>query len=203
MTNRAGFFPGAMYLCSFWYEPHALAVRLSLFMAVSASSGAFSGLLAAGIGTLGGKGNLASWQWIFLLEGCATILLGLVSMKYLVDTPSRSGSWLEEDEIRYLHIQKFVKDGGLKNDAVEEAELPHRKFHFWAKLKTKFRFQLWASFNAGLNARLPSKFKATLVDLEIVTLDLRTWTFGVFLHCVGACSYGEFPSVHLATHDDA
>lgn len=136
ITPRSGFFPAATYLCSSWYRPHELAFRLSLFMAVSAASGAFSGLLAAGIGQLGGVGGLTSWQWIFLIEGCVTMLMGLASFFLLVDTPSRSGSWLDEEEIRFLGIQRFVKDGGPGVD---------KERALWTDVKTVFTdWRYWA-----------------------------------------------------------
>ena len=52
---RAGFFPGAVYLCSYWYMPKDLATRISYFYCASALSGAFSGLLAAAIAEMDGE----------------------------------------------------------------------------------------------------------------------------------------------------
>ncbi|KAH6972789.1 major facilitator superfamily domain-containing protein [Ilyonectria sp. MPI-CAGE-AT-0026] len=109
---EAGFFPGAIYLCSYWYMPKDLSVRISYFYCASALSGAFSGLLAAGIAEMDGVGGYEGWRWIFILEGLATILIGIGCFFLLVDTPALSSRWLEPEEIRYLEISMFIKQGG-------------------------------------------------------------------------------------------
>ncbi|KAM5369030.1 hypothetical protein ACJZ2D_009233 [Fusarium nematophilum] len=109
---EAGFFPGAIYLCSYWYMPKDLSARISYFYCASALSGAFSGLLAAGIAEMDGVGGYAGWRWIFLLEGLATVVLGVACFFLLIDTPALSTRWLEPDEIRYLELSMFIKQGG-------------------------------------------------------------------------------------------
>ena len=109
---RAGFFPGAVYLCSYWYMPKDLATRISYFYCASALSGAFSGLLAAAIAKMDGVGGYEGWRWIFLLEGIVTVFLGISCFFLLIDSPRLSKSWLDPEEIRFLELQRFIKDGG-------------------------------------------------------------------------------------------
>ncbi|KAJ5664678.1 hypothetical protein N7462_011491 [Penicillium macrosclerotiorum] len=109
---EAGFFPGAVYLCSFWYMPKDLTTRIAVFYCASALSGAFSGLLAAGISKMDGVGGYAGWRWIFLLEGLATVIVGVICFFCLIDSPRSSGKWLDPDEIRFLELQHFIKEGG-------------------------------------------------------------------------------------------
>jgi MFS family permease len=109
---EAGFFPGAIYLCSYWYMPKDLALRISYFYCASALSGAFSGLLAAAIAKMDGIGGYEGWRWIFILEGLATIVLGVACFFFLIDTPALSKRWLEPDEIQYLELSMFIKQGG-------------------------------------------------------------------------------------------
>ncbi|ETN45044.1 uncharacterized protein HMPREF1541_09920 [Cyphellophora europaea CBS 101466] len=108
---EAGFFPGAIYLCTQWYMPGELALRISYLYLTSALSSAFSGLLAAAIAEMDGAGGYEGWRWIFILEGIATVLLGVLTFKLLIDTPDQS-KWLSPEEKRYLNIQAFVKEGG-------------------------------------------------------------------------------------------
>ncbi|KAE8343737.1 hypothetical protein BDV24DRAFT_172436 [Aspergillus arachidicola] len=127
---EAGFYPAAIYLCTFWYMPKDLAYRVSIFYCASALSGAFSGLLAAGIAQMDGIGGQEGWRWIFLLEGLATVALGAMCFFLLIDSPRRSSKWLSPEEIRYLQLQHFIKEGGdFKNQ---------RKRVSWEELKTVF-----------------------------------------------------------------
>ncbi|KAI1855759.1 hypothetical protein JX265_012204 [Neoarthrinium moseri] len=116
---EAGFYPGAVYLCTFWYMPKELATRISVFYCSSALSGAFSGLLAAGIAEMDGVGGYRGWQWIFILEGLLTIVLGVMCFFFLIDSPRLSSKWLSPTEIRYLDLQLFIKQGGRFSDAKE------------------------------------------------------------------------------------
>ncbi|CAG7963008.1 unnamed protein product [Penicillium nalgiovense] len=109
---EAGFFPGAIYLCSYWYMPRELALRISYFYCASALSGAFSGLLAAAIAKMDGIAGLEGWRWIFILEGIASVVLGVACFFFLIDTPALSKRWLSPDEIRYLELSMFIKQGG-------------------------------------------------------------------------------------------
>ncbi|KAL2827582.1 major facilitator superfamily domain-containing protein [Aspergillus cavernicola] len=115
---EAGFFPGAIYLCSYWYMPKDLALRISYFYCASALSGAFSGLLAAAIAGMDGVGGYEGWRWIFILEGLATVVIGVACFFFLIDTPALSTRWLEPDEIEYLELSMFIKQGGrVENDS--------------------------------------------------------------------------------------
>lgn len=109
---EAGFYPGAVYLCTFWYMPRDLATRIAYFYCTSALSGAFSGLLAAAIAQMDGVGGYEGWRWIFILEGIVTVILGVACFFLLIDSPRFSTRWLTTEEIRFLEMQTFIKQGG-------------------------------------------------------------------------------------------
>jgi len=92
--------------------PKDLATRISYFYCASALSGAFSGLLAAAIAQMDGVGGYEGWRWIFLIEGIATVVLGIACFFLLIDTPALSTKWLDAEEIRYLELSMFIKQGG-------------------------------------------------------------------------------------------
>ncbi|KAK5175408.1 uncharacterized protein LTR77_000547 [Saxophila tyrrhenica] len=135
---EAGFFPGAVYLSSFWYMPRDLAARISWFYCFSALSGAFSGMLAAAIAQMDGVGGYEGWRWIFILEGIVTVGCGILTFLLLVDTPELGHKWLEQDEIRFLQIQRFIKQGGRFQDESNE------KHFIWRDLKACcLNWKLW------------------------------------------------------------
>lgn len=92
--------------------PAGVATRVSIFYCASALSGAFSGLLAAAITKMDGLGGYAGWRWIFLIEGLATVSLGILCLILLIDTPALSKRWLDKEEIRFLELQAIIKQGG-------------------------------------------------------------------------------------------
>ena len=134
---EAGFFPGAVYLCTFWYMPRDLASRISWFYCASSLSGAFSGLLAAGIAKMDGVGGYEGWRWIFILEGLGTVVIGILTFFLLVDTP-RLSKWLDPEEIRFLELQTYIKQGGRFSDEEVEKNL------LWTDLKAcVLNWRLW------------------------------------------------------------
>lgn len=99
--------------------PRELGTRVGAFFCASALSGAFSGLLAAGISKMDGTSGYAGWRWIFIIEGLITVVLGITCFFLLIDSPALSTRWLDQDEVRYMGIQQFIKDGG---QLIEEEE---------------------------------------------------------------------------------
>lgn len=66
-----------------------------------------------------GTGGLEGWRWIFILEGLASVVLGVACFFMLIDTPALSHRWLTEEEIRYLELSMFIKQGGTSSDESE------------------------------------------------------------------------------------
>jgi MFS family permease len=57
----------------------------------------FVGLLATAILKMDGIGNLAGWRWIFVLEGLATVISGIIAAA-LLPASLESASFLTEEE---------------------------------------------------------------------------------------------------------
>lgn len=108
-----------------------MQLRMALMYGAAALSGAFSGLLAAGIAQMDGVGGYEGWRWIFLLEGIVTVIGGVVTFFVLPDSPEQSTSWLGDREVKFLKLtyqqyrgqgksQAKDKDVGSKMKAVLE-----------------------------------------------------------------------------------
>lgn len=87
-SSEAPFFAGVLYYLSKWYTKRELAFRMSIFYSGSLLSGAFGNLIAAGIlSGLKGHRGLSAWQWLYIIEGAITCLVGLVICFVLPDFP--------------------------------------------------------------------------------------------------------------------
>jgi MFS family permease len=98
---EAGFFPGIILYLTYWYPAEYRARFLAAFavaVPVSTVIGApISGLLLGLDGVMGLKG----WQWLFVVEGVPSVLLGIVSWFYLTDKPEHA-RWLTADQKGWL-----------------------------------------------------------------------------------------------------
>jgi len=101
---EAGFFPGIILYLTYWYPAKYRARFLAAFavaVPVSTVIGApISGLLLGLDGAMGLKG----WQWLFIIEGVPTVLLGVVTWFYLTDTPAKA-DWLTAEQKTWLASQ--------------------------------------------------------------------------------------------------
>jgi len=98
---EAGFFPGIILYLTYWYPAEYRARFLAAFaiaVPVSTVIGApISGLLLGLDGMMGLKG----WQWLFILEGIPSVLLGIVTWFYLTDRPEKA-DWLTAEQKAWL-----------------------------------------------------------------------------------------------------
>jgi MFS family permease len=98
---EAGFFPGVIYYLSRWIPTAYRARAHAAFMIAIPSSQIVGGPLGGVLLGLEGVGHLSGWQWLFLIEGLPSVLLGVMALKYLTDCPD-DAHWLPTDERRWL-----------------------------------------------------------------------------------------------------
>lgn len=71
---EAAYFPGCLYYLSAWYTRKELVLRTAILYSGSLFSGAFSGLISAGITeNMDGTRGLRAWRWLFIIEGAMTV----------------------------------------------------------------------------------------------------------------------------------
>ena len=112
---EAGFFPGMILYLTYWFPAARRGRIISLFMTAVPVSGIVGGPVSGWIMVhFAGVNGWAGWQWLFLLEGAPTMLIGILVWFYL-DDGIASARWLSDDEKRLLK-EKIAGDGGSKAD---------------------------------------------------------------------------------------
>jgi ACS family tartrate transporter-like MFS transporter len=98
---EAGFFPGIIYYLTYWYPARERARAYATFLAAIPLSGIVGSPISGALLELDGLYGLAGWQWLFLLEGLPSVLVGIWVLSYLEDRPSQA-RWLSPDEAAWL-----------------------------------------------------------------------------------------------------
>ncbi len=98
---EAGFVPGMLLYLTFWFPSHERARAVAKFMTATSLAGVVGGPLSSALLRLNGVGGLKGWQWLFLLEGLPTVLLGFSVLFVLKDGPE-SAEWLSQNERTWL-----------------------------------------------------------------------------------------------------
>ncbi|KAI9568125.1 major facilitator superfamily domain-containing protein [Boletus coccyginus] len=123
---EGGVFPCIVLYLSYFYPRARLQIRRIATFYMSASlSGAFSGLLAAAIEQLDGRGGKPGWAWIFILEGILSFVFGLISFFLLPRSPE-TARFLTVKERAYVvstlkHAGSVSEDG--ENDSFSWTEV--------------------------------------------------------------------------------
>jgi MFS family permease len=100
---EAGFFPGIVVYLSGWFPSIKRSQIIALFMAAIPVSGAIGGPVSGWIMQhLGGVHGWAGWQWLFLIEGLASLLVGCAAFFVLHDSVD-AVSWLSDEEKALLN----------------------------------------------------------------------------------------------------
>jgi len=95
--TEAGFLPGMLLYLTYWFPGAYRARANALFMIAMPVTAAVGSALSGYILGLDGTWGLKGWQWLFLLEGLPSAILGLAVYAYLDDTPDQA-RWLDSNE---------------------------------------------------------------------------------------------------------
>jgi MFS family permease len=99
---EAGFFPGIILYLSDWFPDRQRAKTTAFFMLAIGLSNVLGNPVSGWImDQFDGVSGLHGWQWLFLLEGLPTSLVGFAVLFYLQDSPS-DARWLSDDQRRWL-----------------------------------------------------------------------------------------------------
>lgn len=95
---EAGFFPGMILYLTYWFPAAERARAISRFMTATPLAGAFGSPISGMVLDLMKEvGHLQSWQWLFVIEGIPSIVVGVIAFFYLTDNP-RKAAWLTGEE---------------------------------------------------------------------------------------------------------
>ncbi|VIO67437.1 MFS transporter [Bradyrhizobium ivorense] len=98
---EAGFFPGVILYLTYWFPQQYRARMIAAFIVAVPVSLALGGPVSTAILQMDGVAGLKGWQWLFILEGLPTILVGLVFLKVMPDRPGEA-KWLSSEERSWL-----------------------------------------------------------------------------------------------------
>jgi len=117
---EAGFVPGVLFYLTLWFPLQHRARANALFMIAQPLAMAIGSPISGAILDSHGYLGLRPWQWLFVLEGLPSAVLGVIAYFYLTDRPQKA-SWLTAEE-------KSTLERSLTRDAPDRpARLAWRK----------------------------------------------------------------------------
>jgi ACS family tartrate transporter-like MFS transporter len=98
---EAGFFPCVILYLSYWFPERERARVVAQFMVALPIATLIAGPLSGVILDHVHWFDVSSWRWVFILQGAPAVLLGLVTLFVLVDSP-KNARFLSADEKAWL-----------------------------------------------------------------------------------------------------
>ncbi|WP_342913129.1 MFS transporter [Cupriavidus oxalaticus] len=95
---EAGFIPAILLYLTYWFPASRRSKVTALFLTGIPMSGVIGGPLSGWImSAMHNSHGMAGWQWLFLLEGIPTVLVGVMAYFYLDDKVA-DAKWLSSDQ---------------------------------------------------------------------------------------------------------
>jgi MFS family permease len=110
---EAGFFPGMILYLTYWFPSRQRAGAIAKFMTATSIAGVVGAPISGWLLNLDGFRHLHGWQWLFLVEGIPSFLMGFSVLTLLKDKPDDAG-WLSRDEKLWLdaELERDRQTGG-------------------------------------------------------------------------------------------
>ncbi|MEB4887662.1 MFS transporter [Priestia megaterium] len=129
---EAGFFPGMILYITYWFRSKERARAVALFMTAPPLANAFGAPLSTWIVDHIQWMDVPGWRWLFVFAGFPAIILGIVTLFYLVDRPEQA-KWLSSEEKKWLINE-------LKQENAKKIKIKNLSFKEVLKNKTVWRF---------------------------------------------------------------
>ena len=166
---EAGFFPGIILYLSYWFPDRERAKMTAFFMMASGLAGVFgnplSGLIMQYLDRAAG---LHGWQWLFLLEGIPSVVLGFAVLGYLTDYP-QDAKWLSDEQRNWLvaHLRGEDQQRQQRHNADRLAAI--MQWRVWWLIAIYFTVAVGS--NAG-GAYFPTLIKGQFAGLNTFQIGL-------------------------------
>jgi sugar phosphate permease len=97
---ESSFFPGIIVFLTHWFRAADRAKAIAFFYSAVPAASVAGSLVAGWLLGVHWSG-VAGWRWIFIVEGIAPIVFGVVTLLYLADHP-KNARWLPPDERAWI-----------------------------------------------------------------------------------------------------
>jgi D-galactonate transporter len=152
---EAGFFPGIILYLTYWYPAHRRGRMTTWFMTAIAISGVVGGPVSGYIlKTFNGLNGWHGWQWLFLLEGVPSVIVGVLVFVVLDDRIAKA-KWLTPEE-RQLLERNIAAEDATKEDPPIRTVLSSPRVLLMSLIYFSFVMGLY-----GVSFWLPTIIKAT------------------------------------------
>jgi MFS family permease len=121
---EAGFFPGIILYLTYWFPGSRRAKMVALFMTAIAISNVIGSPVSGAIMQyMDGVNGWRGWEWLFLLEGLPSVIIGLLVLVLLPNGPRQAKFLTPEEQEMIVHKvheeEAYKKDLGQRHSFMD------------------------------------------------------------------------------------
>lgn len=117
---ESGMLPGVYFVTSTWYRKNELQFRQSMILSIAVSVNGLAGILTWTISKMRGVGGMEGWRWIFVIEGCLSVIAGGFGYMLMFNYPDSSE--ILTDKERRLNMNRVLASEGWWIDEIDEED---------------------------------------------------------------------------------
>ncbi|KAH9996635.1 MFS general substrate transporter [Xylariaceae sp. FL0662B] len=173
---QGGFIPECVLYLSYFYKHHELTIRLSFFYTGMFIADILAAIIAFGLLHMRGVDDRPGWNWLFLIEGLVTGLVGLLSLMMMPPGPTETASWFRGKNGWFtgreesIMVNRVIRDDPSKGTMHNRQPLTPKLL--WRSLTD---VDLWPLYCIGLTFNIP-----TFSPQQYLSLSLRDLGFDTF-----------------------
>ena len=130
---EAGFFPGIILYMTYWFPGPRRTKMIALFMTAIAISNVIGSPLSGAIMQyMDGMNGWRGWQWLFVVEGLPSVLVGVLVIVLLPNGPKKA-KWLTPQE-QDMVVQRIQEEEATKQEIGKGAHFldAFKDYRVWA-----------------------------------------------------------------------
>jgi len=191
---EAGFAPGVLFYFTLWFPARNRGAIMSRYLTASAIAVVIGAPLSTSLFQLSGLLGLAGWQWMFLIEGTAGVLLGIITLYYLQDRPE-AAHWLNAEEKKWL-IAELDRGGQAHVSGMAGVGIAFKDYRVWI---LTFMFFCFGISSYGLIFWIPQIVKqiSGLTNIGVGFVTALPWIAAIIVMTLVGWSSDRFQERHL------
>ncbi|KAI1854024.1 hypothetical protein JX265_003652 [Neoarthrinium moseri] len=171
-----GFIPDIVLWLTYFYKSNELPIRLSWFWTALSTVNIVGSLLAAGILQMRGIGGWSGWQWLFILEGIITLIIGLFSWVLMPPGPCQTRNWFRGKNGWFTEREEAIMVNRLLRDDPSKGDMNNRKAVGISQLFAAVSdWEMWPLYFIGLVAYIPPAPPNTYLSYILRQLGFSTF----------------------------
>ncbi|KAI5124120.1 hypothetical protein M0805_000933 [Coniferiporia weirii] len=171
---EGGFIPDVVLYLSYFYTKKELPIRMAYFWLSNYLTDIVSAFLATGILRMRGVGGQAGWRYLFLIEGCLTLTIGLTSFFLMPPGPTQTKAWFrpngwftEKEET--IMVNRVLRDDPSKSDMHNRQGLSVSQL-----FEALCDWRMWPLYCLGIVHQIPTGPPQTYLTLSLRNLGFTT-----------------------------